>query len=116
MKGNHRLFYAAVFIAASLNASCYAPDYTRVVYRCDRGKCPEDFYCVSDNYCTQKVEICAIGGVQIGDTAAVCIGRANSMDPMSAICAMGAASSKCDMQTLSGDLCKNVSNCSYCCR
>lgn len=99
----------------SLIQGCYAPDYTQVVFKCDRGKCPEDYFCVSDNYCTKKVDVCAVGGVQISDVAAVCVGRTNPNDPNS-ICASAASSGKCDAQTVSRDLCKDVSNCSYCCR
>lgn len=109
------LFLSLTLLHVAMAAGCYAPDYTQVIYKCDRGKCPEDYYCISDNYCTKKVDACAVGGVQVSDTATVCIGRSNPSDANS-ICAAGTTSSKCDAAITSRELCKNVSNCSYCCR
>lgn len=95
--------------------SCYAPDYTHVIYKCDRGKCPEDYYCISDNYCTKKVDTCSLGGVQVSDTAAACIGRTNSNDANSA-CSGGATPAKCDAQMVSRELCKDITACTFCCK
>jgi hypothetical protein len=113
MKTGLLAFSCVIYLSAG--PACYAPDYTQVIYKCDRGKCPEDYYCISDGYCTKKVDTCAVGGVQISDTATVCIGRSNPADP-NTICAAGTTSGKCDAQTTSRELCKNVGNCSYCCR
>ena len=101
--------------AIACTCSCYAPDFTQVIYKCDRGKCPEDYYCISDNYCTKKIETCALGGVQVSDTAAACIGRSSPNDANSA-CSGGATPAKCDAQMVSRELCKDINACTFCCK
>ncbi|HNN97766.1 MAG TPA: hypothetical protein PKI03_36125 [Pseudomonadota bacterium] len=95
--------------------SCYTPDLTKEIYLCDRGKCPEDFYCIDNKYCTKKLDECVVGGVQISDTVTACVGRADVNNANSA-CAGGASVSKCDMQMFEKNLCTGINICSYCCR
>lgn len=106
--------FALSLLLGSL-AACYAPDLSKQVYQCDRGKCPEDYYCIDNKFCTKKLDDCAVGGVQISDTITACVGRTDMNNPNSA-CAGMATTSKCDMQTFEKVLCTGISTCSYCCR
>ena len=105
----------ALLLVISGVFSCYTPDLTKEIYLCDRGKCPEDFYCIDNKYCTKKLDDCVVGGVQITDAVTACVGRTDMNNPNSA-CAGTAAVSKCDMQSFEKVLCNGISTCSYCCR
>jgi hypothetical protein len=97
--------------------SCYSPDLTTQIYKCDRGRCPEDFYCIDGKYCTQPVMSCASGGIQIKPGVAVCVGTPTGS---TAICADGATTATCDAMMVSKTLCSGVglesSYCAYCCK
>jgi hypothetical protein len=117
MANKARVFLMALFGCAAL--SCYSPDLMTQIYKCDRGKCPEDFFCNDNKYCTQAVPSCAIGGIQLEETIAVCVGASNAADPLT-ICANGATTAKCDMMMVQKPLCTGMglelTYCNYCCK
>ena len=106
-------------LCAGAFMSCYLPDLTTQIYKCDRGKCPEGFYCIDNVYCTQQVPACSVGGIELGPDVAVCIGAKNPADPKT-ICASGTTTASCDQMMVSQDLCKgagaSISHCAYCCK
>lgn len=106
---------AALALAMGGLLSCYRPDLSQQVFRCDRGKCPEGLFCNDNVHCTEQVPECAIGGIVVASNAVACIGAANPMDPKT-ICAGGATAAKCDSQMLTKELCSGIPLCAYCCK
>lgn len=106
----------AACFALSLSASCYSPDLTHEVYKCDRGKCPDGLYCNDNVYCTQQVPECAVAGIEMSSGTAICIGMSSGQDMgMSSICAGNATTANCDMSQIKTSLCTNIMNCAFCC-
>lgn len=106
-------------LASLLTLSCYSPDLTTQIYKCDRGRCPEDFYCIDNKYCTQVVPHCAIGGIELDDGVAVCVGT-KTEGSTNIICASGFTTASCDMKMVQKGLCTGngleSTYCSYCCK
>ena len=102
-------------LVAGTAVQCYTPDLSTQVYKCDRGKCPEDFYCIDTVYCTQRLEECGVGGVRVSPEATVCIGRSDPNNPAT-ICSGSASAMKCTTAGISGTLCTGVKDCAYCCK
>lgn len=102
--------------AACFAISCYSPDLTQQVYKCDRGKCPEGLYCNDSAYCTQQLSQCLVGGIEMMPGIALCIGMGTvpGSSTMS-ICGASAASTNCDMSLIKPELCANLTNCAFCC-
>jgi len=131
MKTRARNYLLLLFSVGAL--SCFSPDLTTQIYQCDRGRCPEDFYCIDTKYCTQVVPHCQVGGIQISEAVAVCVGAKTAGDA-NTICSMGYSTATCDMTMQKGTLCSSMSassdmgmsmstgpsldatNCAYCCK
>lgn len=100
--------------------SCYSPDLTTQIYQCDRGRCPEDFYCIDNKYCTQVVPHCTLGGIEIREGVAVCVGAKAVDGGTPSICAAGYTTATCDTKMVQKTLCAGTglesTNCTYCCK
>lgn len=116
MQGARRQLPWIVALAACFALSCYSPDLTKQVYKCDRGKCPDGLYCNDNVYCTQPLAECVVGGIEMMPGIALCIGMgAVSGSSNMSICGAGAATNNCDMSQIKPALCTNIMNCAYCC-
>jgi hypothetical protein len=117
MKTRAPNFLLALFSLGAL--SCYSPDLTTQIYQCDRGRCPEDFYCIDTKYCTQVVPNCQMGGIELREGVAVCVGAKTPGDA-NTICAMGFSTATCDTMMVQTTLCTGpgleATNCAYCCK
>ena len=95
---------------------CYAPDLDHHVYKCDRGKCPDGLYCADNLFCGKPIDECAVLGIKLNDTTALCLSRVNSTSDQ----CNGALTSRmsCTQQGVTADLCMGLqgADCAYCCR
>lgn len=120
-------FVLWALMASAALESCYAPDLKQLVYLCDVGKCPENFYCYDGMHCTQKLEECRDSGILVEDQVAVCISPRPPMGSLPTACRDAYMARKCDdlkipareslctKPSSSGTLDTAPHQCSYCC-
>lgn len=114
-----RLISISAKLAGLLGVSlvcCYTPDLDHHVYKCDRGKCPDGLYCADNLYCGKPIEECAILGIKINETTALCLSRTS---PTTDQCNAALTSRMtCTQLGVTPELCTGLpgADCAYCCR
>lgn len=104
-------------LALSTTVSCYNPDYSNILYSCNRGiECPDGLGCFQKTgFCAYSVAGCREGGYLIEMDRYICPGDANN-------CMVGYGSCPA---TFSVDYCSpnpsqssnvDIAKCFYCCK
>ncbi len=104
-----------IMLAASFATSCYNPDLSTQILKCDRGKCPDGLYCIDNVYCSAPLLECSVGGIKVSDEVFACLSLKSPID-LPNICAGDTSAARCDMKMVSKDLCRGISTCAYCCK
>lgn len=61
-----------------LGGSCYQPEFTSAIYRCEGYTCPIGLVCNSDKYCVQyPADGCTNGGIAASSGIFLCPGATN---------------------------------------
>ena len=93
--------------------SCYKPDFSTAIYKCDVYTCPKGQVCNTDQLCVQfPVEGCLNGGFSVEDDVYLCPGVNNSCTMAFDLCVEPPAEGACSPDALKSA----AATCKVCCR
>ena len=108
-----RASWLMLLCSVALGGSCYNPDFSRVLYKCDSGGiCPDGLMCVNGKHCTYATTACNLGGIMIAPDTFVCPGLGNVCQSGYHKCPTSVTTNLCHLDIIDTT---TAENCAICC-